>query len=287
MAQSIVQRFISHPLRRVARQVPLVSSALGRVCEPSVDAFIVSFPKCGRTWLRVQIGRALQQHFGLNVEDVVTIEDMADLDPRVPRIRMLHADKPQRKRPEELRPAVVEYFRHRKVVFLIRDPRDVVVSLYMQRTKRGMQPFFSGSLAEFLDEPIGSFDTMMRYYSLWAERGPVEPNLLIVRYEDMHADPVRELRRVLDFVGLVDVDDAVVEEAARFSSFDRMREMERKGEVQNKKLRPGDPSDEQSFKTRKGRVGGYREELGADQVNVLQQRMRDSLSAFYVDVTAE
>jgi len=278
------RRYLTHPLRRVARQTPLVSAALGRVCEPSVDAFVISFPKCGRTWMRVQLARILQQHFGLEEgADWVAIEAMAEGRRDVPKIRLLNADKPERKRPHELHTSVVSYFRHRKVVLLVRDPRDVVVSMYMQRTKRGMRPPFSGTLAEFLDEPVGSFDTLLRYYDLWFSLGAGNENLLIVRYEDLRAQPERELRRVVDFIGLGEVSDAVIAEAVAFGAFDNMRAMEKSGTIQKKQMRPGDPDDEESFKTRKGRVGGYVEYLDADQIASLERRMRDSRCAFYLD----
>jgi hypothetical protein len=277
------RRFITHPLRRVARQVPLVSSVLGRVCEPSVDAFVISFPKCGRTWMRVQLARILQQHFGLEEQDWIAIEAMAQGRRDVPKIRLLNADKPERKRPHELHASVVSYFRHRKVVLLVRDPRDVVVSMYMQRTKRGMRPPFSGTLSEFLDEPVGSFDTLIQYYNLWSEPAASTENRLIVRYEDLRAEPSQELRRVVDFIGLSEVEDTVIDEAVAFGAFDNMRAMEKRGSIQKKQMRPGDPNDEESFKTRKGQVGGYVEYLNAEQVASLERRMRDSLSAFYLD----
>jgi hypothetical protein len=146
-----------------------------------------------------------------------------------------------------------------------------------------MRPLFSGSLAEFLDEPVGSFDTLIRYYNLWSELGAREGNLLVVRYEAMRADPARELRRVLDFIGLRDVSDAVIEDAVSFGAFDHMREMEKQGRIQTKQMLPGNPDDEESFKTRKGRVGGYVDYLDAGQIASLERRMRDSLSTFYLD----
>jgi hypothetical protein len=226
-----------------------------------VDVFIVSFPKCGRTWLRVQIGRALQQHFGLEVDDLIDLEAMTKIDPRVPRLRIKHIDKPQRRTPAELSKGLVEAFRRKKVVFLVRDPRDVVVSIHAQKTKRGMRPFFEGGLSEFIREPIGSLDTLLAYYRLWGQLSENNENFLIVRYEDMHEDPERELHRVLSFIGLSDASPETVREAVAFSSFDRMREMERCDQMKNRKLRPVDPDDEESFKTRKGKAGGYAETL--------------------------
>ena len=40
------------------------------------DVFIISFPKSGRTWLRVLIGKALRETFGLSGEDMLDTHRM-------------------------------------------------------------------------------------------------------------------------------------------------------------------------------------------------------------------
>ena len=64
--------------------------------------YLVSFPKCGRTWLRVMIGRAFQLHFGLPADaDLVELHRLAELDPRVPCVVATHDDDAQWKAPED------------------------------------------------------------------------------------------------------------------------------------------------------------------------------------------
>ena len=53
----------------------------------------------------------------------------------------------------------------------------------------------------------------------------------------------------------------IVETSVDFARFDNMRRMEETGFFGAGALRPKDPDDAESFKVRKGRIGGYREEL--------------------------
>jgi hypothetical protein len=275
------ERSIRKRFRRIIKNTPLLSSLTGLREEREVDAFVVSFPKCGRTWLRVQLGRVMQQHFGLDTEDLLELTDMARRSPAIPHVRFLHADRPQQKAAHELSAARVDYFRFRKVILVVRDPRDVVVSMFMQRTKRGMKPRFDGTLSEFIHEPVGGFDTLLEFYNLWAERQGLGSRLLVVRYEDMHEDPARVLRRVLDFLNLRDVSEESVTDAVSFSSFDRMKQMEREDRMNNSKLRPGNAADADSFKVRKGQIGGYLNYLTDTEIASLEQRMTKSLRAYY------
>jgi hypothetical protein len=258
------------------------------------DFFLLSYPKCGRTWLTLQVGRAIQQHFGLSVPNLLKLSQMADACPDVPSIRVTHDRAPHRKRPDEL-PALKNEYAGRKVVFMVRDPRDVIVSYYFHKTKREKARTFwffqrkrrethspfTGSLSEFLRVEIGGFDTLLRYYNIWAESKQLTDGFLLVRYEDMHEDPERELRRVVDFLGLAAITDDEVRAAVEFAAFDNMRKMEAAEGTGSYKLAPADRSDEESFKVRKGKVGGYVEYLSADDIEFLNHKMAQTLSDFY------
>jgi hypothetical protein len=160
------------------------------------------------------------------------------------------------------------------VVLLVRDPRDVIVSLYHQR--RGRHGGYGGTLAEFLDERVGGIESLLRFYDAWAAEvdGPRPP--LVVRYEDLHVRPEAELRRILDFVGLTDVAEAVVAEAVEFASFDHMRQLEETGAFASEKLRPGRPGDPTTYKTRRGEVGSHGDELTAEQIARLDRMIAAS-----------
>ena len=194
------------------------------------------------------------------------------------------------KAPEELQ-TFKGKFRDKKVIFLVRDPRDVIVSSYFEMNKRGNlfgdNPYenrkaaFEGSLVEFINRREGGFDTIIQYYNIWAQNRAVPEGFLLVRYEDLKHNPVRDLRRVVDFLGFTEVDDAVLSEAVEFASFDNMRKMESAGTFQSEVLNPADRSDQESYKTRKGKVGGYQDYLPREESARLTNKMQVELSDYY------
>ena len=59
-------------------------------------------------------------------------------------------------------------------------------------------------------------------------------------------------------------DQNIFEGALEFSRFENMQKLEAAGAFDSKILHPGDVRDPESFKVRRGKVGGYREYLSAD-----------------------
>jgi hypothetical protein len=57
---------------------------------------------------------------------------------------------------------------------------------------------------------------------------------------------------------------SIFHEALDFSRFENMQKLEAAGAFDSKILRPGDVRDPESFKVRRGKVGGYREYLSAE-----------------------
>ena len=75
------------------------------------SAMIVSFPKCGRTWLRVILGKVLQEHFNIKSEEIIEIHRLANIDNRVPRLYFLHDDDPHKKEYHEFEEDKSKYAR--------------------------------------------------------------------------------------------------------------------------------------------------------------------------------
>jgi hypothetical protein len=255
------------------------------------DVYLVSYPKCGRTWLRLMIGSAIAKHFSLTEdEDTLFLRWKTKPHPQVPMITVTHDDRPMLKAAHELQ-ASKEKYRSKKVIFLARDPRDVIVSSYFEMKKRGNlfgdNPYetrrgvYDGDLKGFIDREVGGLDTILRYYNIWAENRSIPRDFLLVRYEDLKRDPQIELRRVMDFLGLQVISAATMQEAIDFSSFENMRKMEAEGRFQSGMLKPAEKNDQDSYKTRKGKVGGYADYLDSQEVERINHKMQTVLSDFY------
>lgn len=248
-----------------------------RRADREADAFLVSYPKCGRTWLRLLLSRALELHTGASSVDYLGGHFLGGDVAGAPRVRVSHDGDPHWKTPRGLDRRKRRY-RGKRVVLLVRDPRDVVVSMYFERSRR--ERAYSGSLSEFLCERRGSLDTILGYYNAWARCREVPSELLVVRYEDLRRDTESEVQRVLRFLGLA-VSDANVSEAVGFASFERMREMENAGSLESGRLRPRDPNDPESFKTRRGKVGGFVDYLSPEEIADVERRIRSELDPCY------
>ena len=266
---------------RLAERNHLVYGWKVRRLARRADVFLVSFPKTGRTWLRVMLGRSLQRHFGLKGRNLLRYTAATVSHPGLPRILATHDDSPQAKRPDEMLTDKRAY-RGSRVVFLVRDPRDVIVSLYHHRASwhRDSDDAYGGTLGEFLGESSGSFDSLLRFYEIWSENREVPAAFLLVRYEDLHTDPARELRRVLDFVGAGGVSDEIIEEAVKFAAFRNMQRLEDEGSLKTKALRVRDAKDPNARRVRRGRVGGHTDELSPELVAELDRRLAESGGPF-------
>jgi hypothetical protein len=290
-----------NPIRVVYNTIPIEIRARLRSWLPgrllhwyahkNIDVYLISYPKCGRTWLRLMVGRAISRHFSLpENEDTLLLRGGWSHHPAIPRISIIHDDRPMLKAPEELEESKYRY-RDKKVIFLARDPRDVVVSSYFEMKNRGnvfgnnpyekRRAVFEGTLAEFIHRREGGFNTIIRYFNIWAANRQIPKDFLLVRYEDLKANTSGELRRVLDFLGFQSIPEEFITEAVNYASFDNMRRMESNGKFQTGILKPADKTDTESYKTRKGKVKGYFDYLSREEISNLDRIIQEQLSNYY------
>lgn len=226
----------------------------------TTDIYVVSFPKSGRTWLRTILGTVLQLRFGTDAVDPSSIHHMWKLDSRVPRFTFTHDVNAHLTASGEVR-WNGDVYGGKKTILLVRDPRDTIVSLYFEMTKRVHA--FDGTISTFIRQDIGGIASLVAFLNDWhRNRGRLQRSHLVC-YEDIHASPVRTIAAVLEFAGIGGVTDETIERAVELCSFDAMRRMELSGSVPHVRLRPGDIADPESYKVRRGKVGGYADTLSA------------------------
>ena len=241
--------------------------------------YLLSYPKCGRTWLRLMIGKALDEHYRLGVANPMELGRMHTLHRGIPRIRVTHEHAHLA---ETIEPSK-QRFRDKTVVFLVRDPRDVVVSMYFEASRRST--LFAGELGDFIRRRAGGLDAILEYYNVWESNRHVPRRFTMVRYEDLHRSPAAVLAAVLAAMELP-VSPAAIETAIGFSRFDNMRKLEAANAFKSARLRPADAGDAESFKTRKGKIGGYREYLTAADLDYVNTRIAARLSPYYAEYRA-
>jgi hypothetical protein len=135
-------------------------------------------------------------------------------------------------------------------------------------------------MADFvLRGPVG-LPAIIDYLNAWAPLVAHHEPSLLVRYEDVRARPVESLLRVVGFLGDPFSKDEV-EAAIAFADFDNLKALERADFFQSSRLRPRDPDDPDSFKVRRGVVGGYADYFDAREVAEMEAWVRDRLDPVF------
>jgi hypothetical protein len=161
----------------------------------------------------------------------------------------------------------------KKVVLLVRDPRDVMVSCYFQATKR--INVFDGPISEFVRNEKYGIRKCVSFYKHWSDNMQVPRDCLCVRYEEIHAGPQRVLQTLLHFIGVKGVTPQLLDAAVEYGRFENMKRMEASGQFDRQALRPGNAKDDESYKVRRGKVGGYSEYLSQGDCEYIMQVIKD------------
>jgi hypothetical protein len=224
---------------------------------------IVSFPKSGRTWLRMLIGRALCARYGLPEAQVLETFALTRAAGLPPTVFSHDGTSNTEGRPLSRLDRTKAAYRGKKVLLLCRDPRDTLISCYFEATKR--KRVYDGTLSEFLRDPRYGIEKIVAFYETWSDARGVPEALLVVSYEELHADPGKVLRETLAFLGAGDVPETVLRDAVEYGRFDNMRRIEQAGGLgEGSRLRAADAADASSYKTRQGKVGGWAETLSPE-----------------------
>jgi hypothetical protein len=208
--------FSLFPLRRKRVRKPRPKTIRGD------DTFLVSYPKSGNTWQRFLITALLRPDEEISFASVNSaVPDIHQLDDealcRFPSPRILKSH-------EAYTP------RYPRVIYVVRDPRSVAISLYhfmirFEKVKAGhpMDDFVAGFIKGEYCREFGSWD---KNVSGWISRiGGEGSSILLVRYEDLQRDTIAQLRRVAEFLGATPSENAL-SRAVQESSFQRLQRLE-------------------------------------------------------------
>jgi len=168
----------------------------------------------------------------------------------------------------------------KRIIVIYRDPRDVAVSLFFQATRRSRRGKYSGTLEEFIRDSRTGLPAIVEVMNRWHERLKDNPSCLWIAYERMRQNTAQCLRDALTHIGVTPVDEEHLHSAVDFATFENMKRLEAADKFQSSILRPGDPSDPESFKVRKGKVGGYMDHFGKDDLEYADRELA-KLHPFY------
>ncbi|MEP7249039.1 MAG: sulfotransferase domain-containing protein [Spartobacteria bacterium] len=228
------------------------------------DALVVSIPKSGRTWVRT----FLCAYFCEKIGQPFTLEP--EQHAGVPHLIYTHDLFEQRTKADRWDKVRGKYLipqQERKrvpIILLARDPRDAFVSLYLQLTRRTQETpneLKQMFVSELLRDPAFGIASMVEIMNAWLDEWSERPDFLLLRYETLRTDPEPGFRQLLQLVGEQPVNQPAFAHALQFSDFGHMKKLENAGAFESKILRAGDTQDPESFKVRRGKVGGFGEYL--------------------------
>lgn len=192
----------------------------------------------GTHWLRFMIAKAIVDFFDLDyvfksIHPVEVVPGFSLNAPsqflynhrhEIPRVQHTHL-------PYKFPWSVL--FHGKKVVLLIRDLRDACASHY-RKALRQVSPVISKmSFLEFLKDENGALRHMsvqgslsgrVEFLNTWGRvQARFPERVLVVKYENLRANPEQELKKVLHFLGLEPLDNGFIEKIIEFASIENMK----------------------------------------------------------------
>lgn len=247
------------------------------------DWVLMSWGKSGRTWLRVMLSRAYTLKAGLPASELLDFDNLKNHDAALPAVFFTHNNYLRDYTGNQHSKA---HFQGRRIVLLVRDPRDVAVSQFFQWQFR-MRPnkkFINDypphgakiDTWDFVLDKEAGVPRIVDYFNGWAAAMPELKDVLVVRYEDMRTDPAAVLSKIFAFTG-TDISDEQIQAAVEFAAYDNMKKMEQESFFKGSgaRVKAADKDNPQSFKVRKAKVGGYRDYFTDEQCEQLEQMVSE------------
>ena len=255
----------------------------------AADYILMSWGKSGRTWLRLMLSKFYQVKHGLPETSFLQFDNLNAVVPAIPSVFFTHGNylRNYTGRWDEK-----QDFYGKRIVMLARDPRDVAVSQYFQWKFR-MVPWKKYlndypphgedvSLYDFVMDRDAGLPCIIDFFNIWARELPKVQGYVVVRYEDLRADPEAALDKILRFMGTPGTAEQIAK-AVAFASYENMKKLETKKTfwLSGRRLIPGDKKNPDSYKVRRGKVGGYRDYFDDHQIAQIDALVRESLSPFF------
>ncbi len=266
-------RFIKHYLSKFNQYADI----------DNYDLYILSYPKSGRTWLQRLIVEAyiVDHDSELSVHD---ISDLHDLDDAFPRVLLSHAGSCWEESlrvlsKEKLLQIDFKRYLTGRVVYVYRDPRDILVSQYYHMRYRTQ--INSITPQTLLRSYNVGLPKVIQFMNVWADLIAQSPdNILAVSYENLLGNTEQVLSTVFKFLGL-----SVSNEALK-QSIDKCQitnqSTKESAEAQSPWLYTPNPDNVNSRHARKGQVGEHKELFTSQELREMNVMIQSDLNPSYI-----
>ena len=184
------------------------------------DTFIVSHPRSGNTWTRFLIANLTHPN------ELITLMNIDRFVPDTEAQSRRFLEKVPR--PRLIKSHQCYDARYKKVVYIVRDPRDVAISYYhFQRKYRHIADDYpiNTFVQRFVTGEASDYGSWWEHVMSWLGPRHNNPGFLMLRYEDMTANTEHELTRIANFLGLKPTPEQLAK-CVEQSSAERVRKLE-------------------------------------------------------------
>ena len=239
------------------------------------NVFAISYPKSGRTWLKLLVAAYLSQFIKQGTRYIENLEKLCRLA-HVPRLIFNHSGSSLNRmyinsfNNEDQ----IKRFKSVSVIFLTRNLEDIIVSSYYQAKFRHKQ--YNGSFHEFLRDDMFGVKRVIRFYQMWDVLRLDCSRFHMISYEALHENTALTLSEVLIFLGIKEPHQGAIDNAVVFCQFDNLQTLEKKRQFKNHSFRAMDTENIASYKFRKGAVGGSLEEYSDEDLEYVKNCIKDN-----------
>lgn len=250
------------------------------------DILLLSYPKCGRTWLRIFLSKYICEHENISFKENIFFPRKKN-NKNIPAIYIDHMSFPSKisfiswsfflRNLNFIQPifALFHKIKGTSVIFVVRDPRDVLVSYFFDSTRRSSSSKYKKfTIKSMLRDPVYGIESIINYMNKWHASSSKFKRYKLIRYEDLINDSESEFSNIVTFIYPgQQLDKTALKKALAFSSFTNMQSLERSGTFNKKYFGPGDTDDPNSYKVRKGKIGNYVEHFDAEDIKYAAEAM--------------
>ena len=244
-----------------------------RKAQQNKIVYFVSFPKSGRTWVRMFLNYYYFNCYPFSI----LARNRLYFDKKIPLMKFSHGGHDDYGDSSILdMEKEIKNIKNSPTIILIRDPRDVLVSYFFQLKKRIPESARKNSINNFsdiIDNKTLGFRRIIDFTNIWYSFYLNKENSLIVFYEKLKNNTDKEFKRILNFLDEEDINISALSTSIEESSFPNMKKKEQKNVSNLKYLKPGNNTDQGSFKVRKGKIGGYTDHFTEDEIEKLNTYM--------------
>ncbi len=239
----------------VDRQIALQTDLIPITQFLDMDIFIAGYPKSGNTWLQNLITGI---YFGVD-PDLAPDTLIQELVPDI------HFKKYYRrlKTPMFFKTHYLPRPEYKRVIYLVRDGRDVMVSYYHhQMAIRNGEVDFMAMVCDGEDLFPGKWHEHVQAWNA----NPYGAEKIVIKYEDLKEDALTQLTRFCDFAH-IERDQTFLQRVIDQTEFTKMQAKEKEGRISSaNKIWP---PDRHFF--RRGVVESYRDEMSSDVLDAFLQ----------------